>query len=205
MNKVKVSRSNDYLLNLVAFIRSLGYLGQISGGLYFAGTLSFIGALPLIIYGDNKYSKSKFSLIKNNALAIHSYAGVITAIPIIVYGITGFNKTTNYAYLEISLVGICISIAYVLFKTKLPSYRSRFTNTIKFIYKYKHQLGSCVLLIGNIFQYHTGIVLGRGGLSVASVFFIVAIATQFFVKSRIVKNEIKENTTLGVKIALRNN
>lgn len=199
MTKFLLGTVKDNLLNFVALLRSLGYASQIAGGLYIAGSLSLLGAIPLIIWG-NKEPKDddKQNIFQRNALSIHAYAGALTAIPLVFHGIVGFTKYQNAAYLEISAVGICLAIAYLIFKSKMPSSDSLFVMARRKLYTNKHQIGSLVLLFANIFQYHAGQTLNKGGLSLASIFFVAAMFTQFFVKTNTSKvSNKKVNLKLG--------
>ena len=94
MTKLYKNYIETNLLNSVAFLRSLGYISQIVGGLHLAGTISLLGAIPLVFWGDKDYLINKpGDYLKKNALQIHSYAGIVTAIPIIYYGLNYFLQT----------------------------------------------------------------------------------------------------------------
>ena len=184
----------ENLLKIVATLRAGGYLSQIYGGLHLAGGISLLGAIPLILWG-HKNSKESGSYLKNNALKIHSYAGAITAIPLITGGLANYKNMSNSAYLEISLVGICLATAYLIFKMERPKFKGIYKS---YLYKNKHQIGSTVLLLANAIQYHAGVSLGKSGLSFASIFFVSAIALQFFVKSSAIeRNNASINKNLS--------
>lgn len=170
-------------LKVVIILRVVGYGCQFFSGLFFAGLLNFICALPLVLWSDAKDTKIKplFKYLSDHAVQIHSYAGVTSSLIIIINELINYFYNRNIGYLVLVLFGFFLFLSFILFNSSVS------TTSIPFMYfivNNKHKLGSLMLFIANGLQYYAGVLLGKKGLSLASLFFIMSMILLFFVKSK---------------------
>ncbi len=175
---------SNFWFRIVVILRLLGYISQFVSGLYLAGFITSLCAIPLIIWpssvrNNGATAKSIYGYLKTNALAIHSYAGMISTLPIISYGVINYLETEKYGYIEIILLGILLLISFLLFNMSPPKKESSWNVSL---FRNKHRVASLILLLANIFQYSAGVNLQIETLSLASIFFLTSLVILFFVK-----------------------
>lgn len=183
------------LFKIVIGLRAAGYLCQTFSGLPIAGIINFICTLPLILWGEKKVITTfvPVSFLSTQAIKIHSIAGGVSSLIIVYQQLATYFINGTRGNLELAIFGTLLFISFTIFNCAEPTT----TGIFSFIYNYKHKLGSLTLLAANIIQYHAGSVLGKSGLSIASVFFIVSLALLFFVKNekiRIADQLVMSNT-----------